>query len=176
MILSALVSLICMGLRCVMSSYCQRYISSGRYIQIVFFADCAMGLLYLLLYGFNVIHIDFYWDSILLLAIGSFINAFGESTLALGLATGVCGSVVSIAGFSSVLISIINWIVDGMSMTGTQTGSIVVSFLGVITISVGDECLLKLKRVLKRKFGSAGGNLERQTLKQQKPFNARPLL
>ena len=78
--------------------------------------------------------------------LGSLIVGGAELFLFIAIERGIAGAAVSITGSNSIAVGLLNWIIDGVPPTAVQSTGILVSFAGILMISLGDTILQKICR------------------------------
>jgi len=78
----------------------------------------------------------------------SVFNVSSEVFLFMGIEQGVTGSVVSIVGSNSILVTCLNWLLDGMVLSPLQVLGIATCFAGVLLISLGDQIAKRARLLL----------------------------
>ena len=115
-------------------------------MNINFLADFAFGIIWLLIAGMGLYHFEFDVSQQAIVFFGGIFAAGAEIFLFLGIERGVAGAVVSIAGSNGIVVGILNWALQGAAMTIMQIVAIALTFTGILTMSLGDIILNKIRK------------------------------
>ena len=141
LMIESFIALICFGMRLVLSRYVTKVIGSMNFIKISFATDCVLGLLLIVILattGLKDRHfIDLRDKKVWIVnVISSALCIVGEFCCIKAIETGTTGPAIAIVSFNAILTSLLTWAINGVKLTQNQLIGVVISFLGVMIISL----------------------------------------
>lgn len=101
-------------------------------------ADFIFGVVWILISVFGLYRFEFEFSAQIIVFGAGVFAAGADMFLYIGIERGVAGAVVSIAGSNGIIIGVLNWLIQGAMLTSIQVLAIIIAFIGILIMSLGD--------------------------------------
>lgn len=148
MVVGSAIASLWLGFRVMLSRYWTDRLDSLVFMNFNFFAELTFGIVWIIIaeIGWYDFEVDISAQAIMFF--GGIFAAGAEIYLFMGIERGITGVVVSIAGWNTILVGLLNWILQGAQPSTWQMLAILWTFIGILTLSIGDIIVLRIKRCL----------------------------
>jgi drug/metabolite transporter (DMT)-like permease len=133
-----------LGLRIILSRYCTSRIDSLVFIAINFLADFMFGIVMICVSFTDLFEIEVNFGMQAIVWAGALFSAGAETYQFIGIERGVAGVVVALTNTNGILIGLLNWAFQGAVPSIIQGFAIILTFIGILVMSIGDLVIPKI--------------------------------